>query len=305
MKYITYNHPTLGEMKVPIDPPLRENMGGIVKTRPSDFVVGANSPLQYEVTRPSGDWRDLIFLPDKQYYPTFDTFACTNFAPSNSRKLQWKQKTGDEINISERAMAVLSGTKAGVGNYMVSDPDVVRKNGFILEKDWSNDAGSDSVTEWFKPIPKDIQKKAIHVNEQYEWVDGYRSSMQYHLKHTPLTVMIKAGSTFHDVCAVFEDTHGIWYLDSYPHNSMDNFLAITTQVPQAVLKIITKPMNTIYFVHITGTQEFGLLMTSPVGQMYVPASTDADLKLRGGVVVPLLSSGAVDYTKAIEITRPA
>ncbi len=303
MKFLTYNHPTLGQMKVPIDPPLRENMGGIVKTRPSDFVVGANSPLVYEVKRPSADWRSLIFLPDKQFYPNYDTFACTNFSPSNSRKLQLKNSTGEEYDFSEKAMAVLSGTKPGVGNYMTADPDVVRKQGIILNKDWPNDENSDTVQNWFKPVPLEVQKKAMHLTENYEWVDASRASMQYHLKQCPLTTMIVAGSTFHDVCAVFVDSNGIWYLDSYPHNSQDNYLAITTQVPQAVLKIITKPMNTIYFVHKKGTGEYGLLSVSPIGKQYVPASTEDDLKARGGIVVPLVN-GQIDYSKALDIDLP-
>ncbi len=304
MKYVEYNHPKYGLMKVPVNPPLRENMGGLIRMRPSDYVVGATSPLAYEITRPTADWRDLIFFPDKQYYPTFDTFACTNFSAANSRKLQLKNSTGEEYNPSERATAELSGTTPGVGNYMTADPDWVRKNGFLLDRDWPNEAGADSVTEWYKPVPKEVQKKAIKVLENYEWIDEHYSSLQYHLRHTPLTIMIKAGSTNHDVCAVFVDNNGIWYLDSYPHTTADNYLAITTQVPQAVLKIITKPMNTIYFVRIKGTSEFGLLSVSPIGKQYVPASTPEDLKARGGIAVPLKPDATIDFDKALEIVLP-
>lgn len=303
MKYVNYTHPTLGEMKVPIDPPLRENMGGLIKMRASDFIVGANSPLAYEVIRYDADWRGLIFSPDKQFYPDFDSFACTNFAASNSRKLQLKQATGIEFDISERAMAKLSGTIPGFGNYMTADSDWVRKNGLILNKFWPNDEGS-LLENWTKAVPLAVQKEAMKVKEQYEWIDSYTASLQYHLKQCPLTIMVKAGNTNHDICVVYVDHNGIWYLDSYPHNSEQNYLAITTQVPINTLKIITKPMNNIYFVHIKDTQEYGLLSVSSIGKYYVPASTEGDLKIRGGSLIPLTPDGKVDFSQARDIVLP-
>jgi len=302
MKFVTYQHPKLGELKVPIDPPI-ERTAVLERTKPEDYVAGASSPLPYEIVRNDADWRSLIFLPDRQYFPTFDSFACTNFSPSNSRKLQYKQSSGEEYNFSEKAMAELSGTQPGVGNYMTADPDWVRKNGLILNKDWPNEEGTDSVENWFKPVPLEVQKKAMRVKENYEWVDPSYASLQYHLKQCPVTVMINAGSTNHDVCAVYVDQNGVWYMDSYPHTTADNFLAITTQVPKAALKIISKLMNTVYFVHIKDTQEYGLLSVSPVGKQYVPASTEADLIARGGIAVPLIN-GKPDYSKALEISLP-
>lgn len=304
MKFVDYVHPKYGLMKVPINPPLRENMGGLIRMKSGDFVVGVNSPILYEINRPDADWRDLIFLPDQQFYPTFDSYACTNFAASNSRKLQLKLLTGEEYDISERAMSRLSGTIPGIGNYMTADPDWVRKGGLILNKDWPNDEGGVSVDEWTKPVPLEVQNKAMKVKEQYEWIDNYLTSLQYHLRQSPPTIMIKAGNTNHDVVAVFADYHGIWYLDSYPHASIDNYLAITTQVPLATLKIITKPMNTIYFVHIKNTQEYGLLSVSSIGKHYIPASTPDDLKIRGGSLIPLLPDGKIDFSKAREIDLP-
>jgi hypothetical protein len=80
-------------------------------------------------------------------------------------------------------------------------------------------------------------------------------------------------------------------------------LAITTQVPINTLKIITKPMNTIHFVHIKNTQEYGLLSVSSIGKHYIPASTEDDLKIRGGSLIPLLD-GKIDYSKALDIELP-
>lgn len=299
MKYVNYKG-----MKVPIDPPLRENMGALVGMKAGDYMAGVNSPIPYEVVLADFDWRPFIFSPDKQWYPTFDTFACTNFASSNSRKLQLKQSTGEEYNFSERAMAVLSGTQPGVGNYMQNDSEWVRKNGIILDKDWPNDDGANSVNDFYKPVSKEALSKAIKVKENFEFIDTTRASITYHLKQAPSNIIIKAGATNHDVCAVFVDSNGIWYYDSYANNDPNNYLAITTQVPLAALKIITKPMNTVYFVHKKGTGEYGLLSQSPVGQQYVPASTEADLKARGGIAVPLKPDGSVDFSQAREIDLP-
>ena len=56
----------------------------------------------------------------------------------------------------------------------------------------------------------------------------------------------------------------------------------------------------IEFVHIEGTNEYGLLVSSAVGKQYVPASTEADLKARFPQV-PLKPDGSVDYSKARDI----
>lgn len=292
MKFVTYKG-----IKVPIDPPLRG--GALIGSKVGAWVDGINSQIIYEITRPSADWRDLIFLPEKQYFDVGDTFACTNFANCNSAKLQLKNSTGEEYDFSESADAELSGTQAGVGNYMDAPPEQTRKNGRILAKDHPN---GNSVQEFYRPVTKEEQTKAIRFKEGYTFVDV--NSLKYHLKQAPVTIMIKAGDSNHDVTAVYADSNGIWYMDSYPHNTADNYLAITTQVPQFALKIIVKPMNTIIFVHKKGTTEYGLLVVSPVGQTYTPASTEDDLKARGGISVPLTPDGKVDYSKAREIDLP-
>lgn len=297
MKYITYNHPTLGEMKVPIDPPLRET-GVKAGMKAGSWVAGANSKLEHQVVLPNWDWREFIFLPEKQYFEIGDTFACTNFAYNNSSKIQLKQSTGVEYDLSEAASAELSGTQPGVGNYMDAPPEHGRKFGRIQQKDHPN---GDSVSEFYRSVSLDTQRKSLHFDEQYEWIPESMPSIQHHMKQAPLTILIKAGSTNHDVCAVFADYNGIWYMDSYPHTTQDNFLAITTQMPSAILKIVTKPMNTISFVHKKGTGEYGLLSTSSVGSQYVPASTEADLIARGGNVVPLKADGKVNYELARDI----
>lgn len=291
-------------MKVPIDPPLRENMGGQLGMKAGDYVAGANSPLKFEINMPGADWRDIAITPENQFYPTFDTFACTNYADNNTVEFQLKHRTGKEFNFSDRASAVLSGTVPGVGNYMTAAPEWSRNNGRILEQDWPDDGGATSIAEYYKTVSLEARAKAIKFDESYEWIETSRTNIKYELQDVPPTIMLKAGSSNHDVVALLVDSNGIWYYDSYPHETMDNHLAITTQIPLASLKIKVKPMNTIYFVHIKGTTEYGLLMVSPVGKLYVGASTEEDLKLRGGVVVPLLPTGKVDFSKARDIDLP-
>lgn len=293
MKFITYKG-----IQVPIDPPPLHT-GALVGMKAGDAIAGINSGVVYEVVLPNYDWRDLIFVPDQQFFPWGDTWACTNFAPSNERKLQLKQASGIEYDFSERANAELSGTKVGVGNYTQNDPAWCSKHGCILNADWPNQDGTTQAL-WEAPVPLEVQKKAVHFNESYEFVGTNTEALKYHLKQAPVTVVIDYGSTQHDICAVYIDDNGVWYMDSYPHDGV-SFLAITTKPILSALKIVTKHMNTIYFVHnTTRPGEYGLMAVSPVSQNYLAASTEADLKARGGTSVPLTSDGKIDYSKAID-----
>jgi len=249
MKFITYKHPTKGEIKVPIDPPLRENFGGRLGMTAGAWVAGENSKIVFESVLPSADWREYIFDPEPQFFNIGDTFACTNFANCNAAKIQLF-KQGIKLNFSESANAKLSGTQIGVGNYMDAAAEQTRKDGFILQADHTN---GNSVAEFYRNVPLDTQKKAIKFNIAYEYVNT--EFLEQELKQAPVTIMIKAGSTNHDVVALFEDENGIWCFDSYPHGTLDNYMFITTQVPLAALKIVVKkPMlnlindNGTYFI---------------------------------------------------------
>lgn len=234
MKFVTYNHPIKGDIKVPIDPPLKENLGGRLGMSAGAWVAGDNSQIKYEIVLPSADWRPNTFDPEPQFFNIGDTFACTNFANCNAVKIQLFQQ-GVKYNFSEAANAKLSGTQIGVGNYMDVSAEQTRKDGFILQADHPN---GNSVAEFYRNVPLETQKKAIKFNTAYEFIDT--DYLGQELKHAPITIMIKAGSTNHDVVALFEDENGIWCFDSYPHGTFDNYMFITTQTPLAALKIVVK-----------------------------------------------------------------
>lgn len=87
----------------------------------------------------------------------------------------------------------------------------------------------------------------------------------------------------------------IW--DSYPTNPKASVHPIIW-----AYKFILKPRIMIEFVHKAGTGEYGLLVSSPVSITYTPASTEADLKARGGSAVAVKPDGTVDYSKARDIS---
>lgn len=280
MKFVDYNG-----IKIPVDPPLQENMGVKEGAIAGAWKAGVNSKVKYEIVLPSADWRKFWFNPERQYFDIGDTFACTNFSDDNSAKVQLNQSTGIKFDFSESASANLSGTQPNVGNYMDAPSEAARKFGRVLQSNWPN---GNSVDEFYRTFTDDDKKKAVKFNEAHEYVPTDRNSLIYHLKQTPLNLMIKAGSTNHDVCALFIDNNGIWCGDSYPHNTSDNFIFITTQVPLAALKNIVKPMSNTYLIQLNkkdGTKEFALSL---------PATTEdalIDKALNTGYPLPTLNNG--------------
>jgi len=295
MKYVIYQG-----VKIPIDPPLRGDRGVRDGAIAGAWKAGENSKMVYEAVLPNFDWRQDWFNPERQYFDSGDSWACTNFSDINSAKIQLKRSTGEEYDFSEAASALLSGTRPTVGNYMDAPCETARKEGRILQKDWPN---GDNVDQFYRPLTNAVKKKALRFYEAHEYIGTDYASIRYHGKQAPINILIRPGNINHDVCALYIDNNGIWCADSYEHGTNDNFLFITTQIPLAALKNVVKPMNTVYFVHIKGTQEYGLLSVSPVGKQYVPASTEADLIARGGPAVPL-TNGKPNYNMAIEITLP-
>lgn len=273
---------------VPVDSFPKVNSGVIEGKRDSDFVAGkagdSASPIPYQIVLPSGDWRPYLVIGEKQWYPTFDSMGCTGYSDNNTAEIQLKQSTGLEFNFSDEAINFLAGCTQQ-GNYLYKPADVARKQGRILQKDWTilNPATWQDLQ---KPIPPEILAKAIFFNEAYQWVATDKASMQVHLKQAPVQIIINNGT--HAVCCVFVDDSGWWYMDSY-----DPYLKKTTVQPSSGLQIVVKPMT--QFVHLTGTQTYGFL---------VPAIDPPSLIARGNDLgMPIAKAdGSVDFTKAKEIT---
>lgn len=260
-----------------------KEMGVLLGQRPTDYVAGKVGAIQYKVRNPSGDWRNFVVRGEKQWYPNFDTFACTAYANNNSAEIQLKYLTGVELNFSDRALSVLA-ENTQQGNYLYKPADIGRKLGRILEQDWPDDAGDPkSWQEYNKPVSEDVLKKRVRFKEEYEWIDPSRASIEYHLKQAPILIVIGYGQALHNVVCVHSDAQGLWYFDSY-----DPWLKVTTQLPKSALKLIVTPVTNTLLVRKGTEWGFFLPATSE------PALIDKAINL--GYLLPTTDNGTkVDW----------
>jgi hypothetical protein len=186
------------------------NLGVLLGRRPEDYVAGT---LDYEVRVPNGDWRPFLITEEKQYSHIADAMDCVSESYTNCVEIQYKHQTGSEINFSARALAKLSGTtKSGNYLYKVADEG---NNGLILEHEWPTPPGF-SWDTFYAPIPADVLAKRRTYDTGYEWIAPDKGSLQYHLKHAPIQIIITKANPNHAVTAVALEGDTVYYFDSYP-----------------------------------------------------------------------------------------
>jgi len=94
------------------------NYGYIEPKIESDhWVLGDQMPK--EVLAPDGDWTKFV-PPGEQQNISTETYNCTAFGTTNAVETYVFRKYGDTINLSDRALGILAGTKKP-GN----DPHIV------------------------------------------------------------------------------------------------------------------------------------------------------------------------------------
>ena len=265
-----------------------KNLGVIIESKPTDFYAGK---LPYEIINPSGVW--IPPSEEKQSSNYADSMACVTFSALNCIETQYEFFTGQDINFSDRFIANISGTTPQ-GNSIQNVLDAIRHYGLVLEKDYPTPKNF-TWNDYYTSIPPEVFDKAIlkPVNGispiSYEF-----GSTDYtkDLKQAPLQMVVLKDNPYHAV----EMINLTEEFDSYAP-----FIKPQQSI-HLICKIILKGIPMIEFVHITETTEYGLLVSTPVGKQYVPASTEEDLKARGGTKIPLLPDGKIDYSKAREIT---
>lgn len=291
MDFSQFLHPTYGKLHVPFNDFPNRDVGVKLGQKPTDFVAGKVGNLPYEVRNKTADWRTDIVLGEPQYYDTFDTFNCTGYANNNSAEIQLKHDTGIELNFSDEALGALA-ENTPQGNYLYKPADWTRNHGRILQKDWTI-SNPKSWQDYHQAVPLDVQKKALKFKEGSEWIDTSRASLEYHLKHAPVLIVIKAGGYLHNVVLLHINEQGLWYFDSYPGST--NYLKLTDQYPVSALKLTVKLMTNAQFVHKAGTQEYGY---------YLPALSPDALKDKAmNLGLPITNpDGSINFGAAKEIT---
>ena len=159
------------------------------------FPIGA-------VRTESKDW--------KPFRPTFEnqgsTYDCTNFSANNVTESKMKEagvadEDGNEINLSDLELAVRSGTTTN-GNNMTAGPDILQKQGIVLERycSYDGDMLDNPTSTWSRRQQK---VNAIPVNARrykggaYSFINPKRKdAMMDALEFSPLRIAIGLNQTW-------------------------------------------------------------------------------------------------------------
>lgn len=223
----------------------KQNTGVLIGQRPEDYVAGT---LDYQVRVPSGDWRPFLVTEERQYSPYADAMDCVSESFTNVAEIQIKQQTGEEVNFSARALAKLSGTTRS-GNYLYKVADEARNFGLLLEEEWPTPPNF-TWESFYADIPNSILAKRKKYDIGYEWVTADKGSLEYHLKHAPIQIIITKLNPNHAVTLVAIEGDTAFYFDSYPPHLKKIKLA---DLYGSALKIVINAEQTMKLVRDKGT----------------------------------------------------
>lgn len=213
--------------------------GLLFKLRPTDFILGSNSPLSVEEVNAKGDWDKFLPAEEKQNKPfVFDTMSCSTFS-GLSEVETWLKFYSDgnlipdeyvsyleslgfdmfkEFNGSDRYTAIMSGTTKQ-GNYIQSIWDSFRNHGILAEQFLPFNPDFNTWEEYHdkKKITNEMIEKAKKINDvfefSYEFISLTADEMDKiapALKTSPLHAGIPARAT-HAVM-IYKDGY---YFDTY------------------------------------------------------------------------------------------
>lgn len=206
-----------------------ENSGVIVKVRPLDFRVGAETGIQYEIRVPNGDWK--LWKPTDEWQRRrsasgqlgYDTNSCVTFSGNNTLEAQLRFLI-DSGKVPEEAMNFLrdggyfdedgnpnfsdwfgantNGTTVN-GNDLGSFWEGIRKNGLLPQGDGHKPNDFNTNEEWLNSalvtdVMRDKAKRFLmYFTVGYEWVvleqAGRWDLFAKHLKQAPLHIAVGTG----------------------------------------------------------------------------------------------------------------
>lgn len=168
----------------------------ILGQRPEDYIFGANDKILKTKIFDNGK---ISYLPspERQSSRNFDTYACVSYSFINAIEinfkrlielqmisadnLKWLEDNGyfinGEINFSDRFLAVMSGTRPGIGNSGAAVSQSARDTGLSPQTlcDWNGEGteaeyyDKSTISQKAKDTALEFKKR---FNIQYEWVGG-------------------------------------------------------------------------------------------------------------------------------------
>lgn len=193
----------------------RKNYGVIEGRSPRDWVAG---DIPYEIKNETGDWTPYLPPEEWQRFDLVDTMACVSFSLLNCIETQEKFLTGQQVNYSDRFIAMMSGTTRQ-GNRLQTVADTVRKYGLVREESWPTPINVTWESYYAVPDPKKMAELLAEgarwkarFDLAYGWVTTLtKEELAKHLKQCALQV-VKPGHAIEGFKQV-NDTHH--YFDTY------------------------------------------------------------------------------------------
>ena len=212
------------------------NYGVIEGQRDTDWIAGQ---IPYEIRNPNGDWTPYLPPGEWQKNSVIDSMACVTFSALNSIETQYKFLTGKDRNFSDRFTAKMSNTTTN-GNYLWRVGDSIRQHadgsgdGLVDEIVWPTEGNFDWA-KYYEPIPEFVKGKGkeflMEWDVKYEFIDFNKDSLIYHLKQSPIQVVIPG----HAVLNFLTTQQVIKYFDSY-----EPFIKETQSISSALKYVLTR-----------------------------------------------------------------
>ncbi len=195
-----------------------KNLGIILGRRPSDYAGGA---LPYEVRVPDGNWTKFLPIGEIQKGKD-DWMDCVSRSLTNSLEIQARLLTGEEVNLNDRELALGSRTTRE-GNYLWRVAEYARQTGLAQQVTWPDSGGT--FDEQYTPPPADTQEKLYADKKAWlaKWdikdedIPYDKKSLQYHLKHAPIQIVIPG----HAMVDIYSPADIDRVMDSYPPYTKD------------------------------------------------------------------------------------
>lgn len=182
----------------------RQGHGFIAEPIASDqWVLGA-SPIPKELLMPLGQWHSYLPEDELQNRNGYETCNCTAYGTLNQIEIYYFRKYGLRINLSERYLGVMAGTRPP-GNSPHKVMETIREWGVIDEASLPFLPKVSTVSEYYSPVPmyqhlKEEGKRWLAAHEFYhEWVFGEgatvlqkQTKIKEALKYSPVSISVYA-----------------------------------------------------------------------------------------------------------------
>ena len=261
---------------------INKNTGFIEGQRATDYILGANSPIEFESRNTNRNWIEFLGMREDQRFRRFDTMACVTYSALNSVEAQinWMLKNGLVPNItkdwliangylknglfeaSDRFTAKMSET-TGRGNFFYKVWDSIRNDGLVPEYKWPTSQDFDW-NEYYKEIPEGVKNLGReflnHFNIRYEFVSvenpGDSLKLDKELEHAPIQISVKtcypwdahvqacSGAPNHAIllCDIKNDEYKIFDHYNPYEKTLDNAYYIGSAVKGIVTPIAKDPL---------------------------------------------------------------